>query len=606
MLEAGLGRPGRVLCFCAVFAAFAGTYSGVSALDDVSIAIAGEDEALKDALQAASRVKTAVDDGRREPRQILSAALADYRSLVETLYTFGYYSGVVRIALDGQEAAQVALLDVPQQIDTVRISVDPGQRFRFGRVAIGPAPEGVTVLPDLKAGDPARSSDLRDQALGTLDAWRDAGRPKATPISERVIADHNAATLDVELRIDPGPLVTFGDLVLTDPSAVKLQRIQRIAGLPVGETFSPAVMEAMATRLRRSGAFSSVAVTEAKELNPDDSVDVEVTLVDQKPRRFGFGGEVSSLEGLEVSGFWLHRNFLGGAERFRFDGQVSNIGGQSGGIDYRLGARLESPAYLGRDTNAFLLAEYENLNEPLFASQKVALGFGASRIHSDRVRAEAGLTWTWSETDDALGKRQFTLLTLPITGQMDRRDDTLAPTGGTYLGVALTPFVGLSGSTASGARVLLDGRGYVGLGAQDRVVLASRLQVGSVLGAGLRETQPEFLFTSGGGGTVRGQPFQSLDVDLGEGKSIGGRSFLGISTEARAKVNDRLGLVAFYDAGYVGAESLVDGSGAWHAGAGLGLRYDTGLGPIRLDVARPVGGTTGKGVQFYVGIGQAF
>ena len=69
---------------------------------------------------------------------------------------------------------------------------------------------------------------------------------------------------------------------------------------------------------------------------------------------------------------------------------------------------------------------------------------------------------------------------------------------------------------------------------------------------------------------------------------------------------ENIGVVAFYDTGYIGAESFYDGTGEWHAGAGVGLRYLTGLGPIRLDVAAPVAGSTGAGIQVYLGIGQAF
>jgi len=64
--------------------------------------------------------------------------------------------------------------------------------------------------------------------------------------------------------------------------------------------------------------------------------------------------------------------------------------------------------------------------------------------------------------------------------------------------------------------------------------------------------------------------------------------------------------VAFADAGYVGEDSMPDDEGNWHSGAGVGVRYKTGLGPLRLDVASPVGGDTGKGVQIYLGIGQSF
>ena len=102
---------------------------------------------------------------------------------------------------------------------------------------------------------------------------------------------------------------------------------------------------------------------------------------------------------------------------------------------------------------------------------------------------------------------------------------------------------------------------------------------------------------------MRGQPYQSLGVQNGA-RRTGGTTFIGLAGEMRADLRGNFGAVAFYDAGFVGAESFKDG--AWHSGAGLGLRYETGIGPIRLDVAAPVEGTTGDGPQVYIGIGQAF
>jgi translocation and assembly module TamA len=104
---------------------------------------------------------------------------------------------------------------------------------------------------------------------------------------------------------------------------------------------------------------------------------------------------------------------------------------------------------------------------------------------------------------------------------------------------------------------------------------------------------------------VRGQSYKSLKVDLGGGVSSGGRSYLGLSAEARVRVGKKISLVGFYDYGAIGAGSM-PGDGGSHSGAGLGLRYDTPLGPIRLDVAAPVSGGSGGAVQVYVGIGQAF
>ena len=87
---------------------------------------------------------------------------------------------------------------------------------------------------------------------------------------------------------------------------------------------------------------------------------------------------------------------------------------------------------------------------------------------------------------------------------------------------------------------------------------------------------------------------------------IGGTAFLGGSLEARVRVTDSIGVVGFIDAGAVGLGKVTGAGSDWQAGAGLGLRYATGVGPIRLDLAVPVHGNTGGGLQVYVGLGQAF
>jgi translocation and assembly module TamA len=139
------------------------------------------------------------------------------------------------------------------------------------------------------------------------------------------------------------------------------------------------------------------------------------------------------------------------------------------------------------------------------------------------------------------------------------------------------------------------------------VTLAFRGLAGSLVGPSIATAPADFLFFSGGSGTVRGQEYQSLGVDLSPGVTIGGRSFLGLSGEVRVQARRKLSVVGFYDAGYIGSESFVDGSGEWHSGVGAGLRYDTGIGPIRFDLAIPVSGPgDNTGLEVYIGIGQAF
>lgn len=571
---------------------------------EANIDITG-DEDVADALRNASRTLAAQNEDTTEPLDILAAAQADYRQILAALYRQGYYGGVVNIAVDGREAANIAPLNVPARIDNVRITVQTGPRFTFGRTAIAPlAPD--TELPDTFAsGEIARAGAVADASDAAIDQWRAASHAKAAVRDQRIIATHPQQRLDVDITLAPGPAVRFGRFIPQGNVAVRTDRIHEIAGLPEGEAYSPADVEAAAARLRRAGAFRSVAISEADTLGPGNTLDITAALVEEAPRRFGFGAEIESLEGGTVSAYWMHRNLLGGSERLRFDGEIAGIGSETSGMDYRVAARFTRPATFWTDTSAYLNAEIAVLDEPDFYSRNVNLGGGLEAIFSDTFSASGGIAFRYSVVEDDLGERSFTHLTLPFSATWDRRDDLLNPTSGYYLAGEAMPFIGLSGS-ASGARITADARGYFGLGAESRFVLAGRVQLGSVMGASLAETPPDLLFRSGGGGTVRGQPYQSLNVDLGGGLSTGGRGFVATSAELRAGITERIGLVGFVDAGWIDAASLPDGSSPMHAGAGLGLRYNTGIGPIRLDVATPIAGDTGGGVQFYVGIGQAF
>ncbi len=379
--------------------------------------------------------------------------------------------------------------------------------------------------------------------------------------------------------------------------------MRAIAGLPEGEVFSPEDLRRSAERLRRSGAFRSVTLSEADDAGPGDLIGITALVEEEKPRRLGFGAEVSTTEGLMVSGFWLHRNLLGGAERLRLEAEVAGIGGMTGGEDYRVSASFSRPATFTPDTSLTFDILAEQRFEPDFDLTAFQIGGGLAHIFSDTLSGAVSLNYRQSRVEDVAGTTDFQTVELPVSLTWDTRDDRLNPTTGFYIDAEAMPFLGLE-TTGSGARLTADARAYRGFGSDDRFVAAARVQIGAIVGPTLEETPRDYLFYSGGGGTVRGQEYQSLGVTaLPGGVRSGGQQFLGVQAELRARVTEKIGVVAFYDWGYVATnEGDFDGS---HAGAGLGLRYDTVIGPIRLDVAAPVSGD-GDGVQIYIGIGQAF
>lgn len=581
------------------------TCSGSLALAlEVKVSTPGVSGDLRHDLRDASLSAGLVEDKTATAQDILAAARADYTRMVARLFEKGHYGGIVSIRVDGREVADISPLSGPERISNVHIVVDPGPEFTFSRATLAPLPAGVVPPEGYHAGAPARSRWVIRAAETGVDSWRRAGHAKVVIADQRIMADHRDHTIAADIVIAPGPRLSFGDLNVVRDGGVHPERVRAIAGLPVGEVYSPETLQKSATRLRRTGAFRSVLLQEAEEIGPNDTLDINARLEAAKPRRIGVGAEIASLEGLSLSGFWMHRNLLGGGERLRFDAEISGIGGDTGGTDYLLSTRFDRPATFTPDTGLFFEARLEQNEEPDYRERLGRIEGGLTHIFNEHLTGEIGLAYQFTDIRDALGSRQLEHLGLPVRLTYDIRDDRLDARSGIYADVELAPFVGINGD--SGARLYSDLRGYYGLGAEKRIVLAGRTQIGSVMNAQATEVPPGMLFFSGGAGSVRGQPYQDLGIDVGGGKQIGGRSFMAFSGEVRADVGDKWQAVGFADAGFVGEDSWGSANGEWHSGAGLGVRYKTGLGPIRFDIATPTDGDAGKKFEFYIGIGQAF
>ena len=564
------------------------------------------DTELRDRLAGAARLTLLKQDNPDAPVQdIVSAAQSDYRTVTERLYAEGYFAATVNIRVNGREAATISQLDLPATVSSVQVDVQTGAPFRFGRVAIEPLAAGTTLPTGFATGEPASLSVMRAAVDASIEGWRQTGHAKAGVASQTVTANHANNRLQMQARIDPGPRLRFGTLAVSGDTAVRPERIRKIAGLPEGATFDPDEMASATRRLRRTGTFSAAILTEAENPKPDGTLPITAEVSDRLPRGFGVGGEVSSLEGVAVSAYWLHRNLMGGAERLRVDGEVSGIGGQSGGEDARLALRYDRPATFNADTDFFAEAEIERRNDTALDTTGGTLSAGIRRYASVNRTYDLAVGLRRARTDDAFGRRDYTMLTLPLGAVFDYRDAPLHAQSGWYANITLAPFVGLSG-ISNGVASYGDLRGYYSFGTTRPVTLAGRFQIGSLAGPSLSQAPADLLFFSGGGGTVRGQPFQSNAISLGGGLQSGGRSFLGLSAELRIGVTDDISTVLFADAGYIGAEMFPDGSGTWHSGAGVGLRYDTGIGPLRFDVGLPLSGPGNDGFQIYIGIGQAF
>jgi translocation and assembly module TamA len=553
---------------------------------------------------------------------LLAKARGDYRRILGALYADGRYGGTISIKVDGKEASDIppdATLPNPAP---VTISVDPGPQFLFAAARVenmAPPPidpKDVVDRPEdqgFASGDIARSTAIVKAERLAVDAWREQGHPKARIVSREVLADHDNNKVDATIDVDPGRRAAFGPVQVTGTQRMDPEFVAFITGLQPGVEYDPDEIERAKKRLSRLEVFRSARIEEADAITSGSLLPITIAVQEQKLRRFGLGGSYSTLDGAGFDAYWLHRNLFGRAERLRFDAKIGGIGAQSYSpqdYNYLLGVSFTKPGVYTPDTDfiASLIGERKVLDA--YTQTSVTADAGFTQIFSDELSGK--LTANISKSrfdDDFFGKRDF--LTVGLLGGLtyDSRDSKVDPARGYYLEGLLSPFYEFEyGNFAT--KFTAEGRAYYGFGADNRFILAGRLKLGTIVGADVAELPPDQLFFAGGGGSIRGYAYRNVGVNVtrdGETFVIGGRSLIESSVEARVRMTDTIGVVGFVDAGYVGEESFPDFAEQLRVGVGAGLRYNTGLGPIRLDFAVPLDRTDDDpDFAFYVGIGQAF
>ena len=568
---------------------------------------------LADALEEASLLVQEADRPVSGSLGLISKARNDRERLVAALYAKAYYGGVVTITIAGQPIDEIAPDAEFARNGPVPVSirVDAGTMFVLGEIRLGGdaadlAPARFGLIP----GGDASSGAILKAERDMVRALKEEGRPLARVIGRQVVADSATNRLDVAFELEAGPIAPYGETIVQGTESVDREFTEYMAGLQPGETYSPDDLDAARERLQNLEVFNSVALTEGDALNPDGSIPINVTVSERKHRYFGVGATVSSTDGAGIEGYWGHRNLFGRAEKLRIEGSISRIGSTTnlGMLNYNARILFEKPGVFGPPSKfiSSVKASFEHPNAYDRFSIDARAGIRRELTRQQSVSAEVRVEWSnVTDSFSPVVPRRHLLVSIPIEYVYDGRDNRLDPTQGQRFLLNVEP----TRDVFSGANfVKLRGEAsiYHALDQDGRVVLAGRAAAGSIVGAPLAAIPADRRFYSGGGGSVRGYAYQGVGPRDATNTPTGGRSFAEASLEMRIKLNDRFGLVPFVDAGTVSA-GTVPGTGMWQLGAGLGFRYLTGFGPLRVDVAVPLNRQPGDpSFGAYAGIGQAF
>lgn len=578
---------------------------------DFQVTGAGSPGLDGDDVRSASVLWRQADERATSSARLITDAKDDYRRLLGTLYSAGYYGGVISILINGDEADSLSASDDVSTPANIAISVDPGPQFRFGTASVvNPAPafQSAQNERDFAPGLPALSGAVRRAEQSALNAWREQGYALASVDERRVDARHSENLLDARITINPGPLVTYGVITVEGAERMDPAFIISMANLSPGGLYHPDAIEAANDRLANLGVFRSVRVEVSENAAPDGAVPVTIFVQERPLRRIGAGGSFSSVDGFGFETYWLHRNLFGQAERFRVEARVADMADfDPEAFTYRFGMAFTKPGFLTPNTELF--AALDAQREVLVAYTRTGASgqVGLSHPFSPQISGRLGVFGRHAQfEDDIFGTRDFTSAGFEGRLTYDTRDVPSNPAEGLYAELTATPYYEFSRGNP-GAQLTAEGRAFVGLGQEDRIVLAARLRIGSLIGPSIAQTAPDRLFFAGGGGSVRGYAFRNIGVEMPGNQITGGRSLVEGSAEIRAQITDTLGLVAFADFGAVSADSLPTFDDSIKVGVGAGLRYLTPFGPLRLDAAVPLDpGPGDPDFAVYIGIGQAF
>jgi translocation and assembly module TamA len=463
------------------------------------------------------------------------------------------------------------------------------------------------LLDPVAVGAPARA-EVAIQTGDTLVAGlKDSGYPDARAEPADALADAETQTIELTYKLQPGLRASFGAVTVSGLERTQEDYIADLRPWTRGERYTPEKMDEFRARLAETGLFDTAAARLASAGDPqaDGTLqrDVEVEVKERKRRTIALGASASTSDGYGVDAEWEVRNLSGRGDSLTYAAQIATL-------ERRLQTTWRRPNIGRYGRNIRIGAEIEDFETDAFDQAGANVSMTVEEQLTKRVRASLGAEVGYASILDAQGKalgtgrRDLYLLNGTATAEYIGVRDVLDPQGGVRARLLIEPGLTWGDTNIGYTRVTAEGSLYGEMFNDEDFVGALRGKVGTI--AGPNGAPPDRLFFAGGGGSVRGYEYQSLSPRDINNQLLGGRSIVEASAELRWRQSNSLGWVAFLDAGAAGngPEPPIENM---RAGAGIGLRYYAGFGPLRADLAVPLNKRVGDAdFQIYISIGQAF
>lgn len=505
--------------------------------------------------------------------------------LVEKMKSEGYYDAAVSFAAGDKEWSGA-------------YTITSGAVYTIGKIAVKPDAYAKYFKKD----------DLKGQALNAAkiltlqaDIYKAVQRKNCyftLNLENRVTLDAENKTADIVFALDAGAKAHFADVIFSGNNTIKPSYLARFVPWKNGDCFERQQIESLKAALFETGLISSAEVVFPDAPAKDGAVPLTIVIKERAHRTVSAGLTYYSDEGPGVTMAWKHRNILGAGESVEANLKASQL-------LQSLDGKFTKPYFLRQDQTLSFNTSLNHENTDAYEKTGIEGGVAIKRNLSKRLTFSTGATLAISRIRDETTNEDnnYGLVSFPQTLVYDSRNHLLDPTKGWLLEGGVEPFVDAFGEADPFWKSVFSMRTYYA--PTPKTTLALRVKAGSILARETDNLPATERFYAGGGGSVRGFGYQEVGPS-DKGEPTGGRALAEVSAEVRQKFNDTIGGVVFVDAGSVSDQVLPNFSDA-AVGAGVGLRYYTGFGPVRFDVGVPLTNREDTdSFQVYISIGQAF
>jgi translocation and assembly module TamA len=604
--------------------------------------------AIDDTLRATSDLASLRKNAPVSPFGLLARARGDIDRLQTVLESFGYYQAKVVITIealpldDGTLAERLTAL--PKGSDAhVVIRFELGSLYRLRHVEIeGTVPASALEHFGLASGDPAVATDVLAAGNRLLDALREEGYAFAQVDAPVATEDATLPVLDVSFRVETGARVNIGAIHFAGMKRVHESLLRKRLLLHTGEPYRSSLVERARKDLASLGVLAAVTVRLGAALDATGGVPVTFEVKERARYALGFNTAYSSDLGGSIGSTWTDRDVFGGGQQLSLAATFIGIGGSAvTAPGYNTSAKYLMPDFGARDQSLQFAVSAIKQSLIAYDQKGVTTGVTLTRKLSSVWSVSAGVTTTNEEVaqytqnvcpaalphctpdqevesyDDA----HYTLLALPLHVIYDSTDLASPlddPTHGMRNSVGFTPTHSIGKPSATYlisdlklAAYFDVGRGFGAAGG--RSVLALRALAGLAQGASASSLPPDQRFYAGGSATIRGYEYQSVGPLFPNELPTGGTALIAGTVEFRQRVGKSYGFAVFADGGQL-SSNLKPAPDIFRVGVGVGLRYYTLIGPVRVDFAVPTSAHNlppdqqfdEPRFQVYVGLGQAF